>query len=178
MVEFKCFSAESRELLERRGFSIFTLSGQSVSSLKDAGRKFWSTWHEKYADIEQNKSLTSEVAIDSGRLVIPGSNWKSIEEQMGLINAFSDQLASAIPGVQAVMGEIQDYADLVFEYFDRTGGYLLEQTGENYIRTKTLVSGSISTHIGAGSPEGLIIGNLPGDNRAGSIYVAPLVIPA
>lgn len=42
-VEIKRFSQEAKEALEKQGFVIYGLTGQSIKTLRDAGRNFWST---------------------------------------------------------------------------------------------------------------------------------------
>src|SRR3989344_4656501 len=44
-VEVKRFSDEAREALTKEGYVVYILNGQSIRTLRESDRKFWSTWH-------------------------------------------------------------------------------------------------------------------------------------
>ncbi len=77
-VEAKRFTDEQKEALVKEGYVIYELTGQSIKSQKEQGRKFWSTWHKDYSQFEALTSMHSEVAINPDQLFIPKSNNKTL----------------------------------------------------------------------------------------------------
>ncbi len=85
-----------------------------------------------------------------------------------------------MPGVEAIIGEASDYAELAFAHLDATDGkgYLFgEKYGYNYARTKTPVGSGVA-HVGDfGDVRGLGVGHWHPDNRLGRVFAVPLVVP-
>ena len=52
LVAVQRFSQEAREVLEKQEYVIYELTAQSIKSLRETGRPFWSTWHKDYPDFE------------------------------------------------------------------------------------------------------------------------------
>ncbi len=129
-VEVRRFSDEARAALKEDGYIINTLTGQSIASLREAGRKILRTWGNRYdLQFEALTSEQSEVAINPSRLTLPNSNNKTLVQQEKMIKQFSIELGKKIPGVEAIMGGAPDYTDLAFTHLDATGECLF---GENY----------------------------------------------
>src|SRR3989344_8804148 len=55
------FTSEQRRLLEEEGYQIYTLTGESIQTLKAKGFKFWSTWHEQNPQFETLQSRVGQV---------------------------------------------------------------------------------------------------------------------
>ena len=176
------FSDEAKAALEKQKFIIHELTGQSIKSLKDSGRKFWTDWHKQYPDFEALASRRSEVAINPEKLFIDKSNNKTLSEQEEMIRKFSESLAKGrnrIPNVEAIMGGAPDYVELVFRHLDATGDYLFgEKYGYNYAMTKTFVGAGVASVGGFGPADGLLVSHWNPDYGHDYVFAAPLVVPA
>ncbi len=178
-VEVRRFSQEAREALEKQGFVVRELTGQSIASEREAGRKFWSTWHRDYPQFEALSSMQSEVAINPAKLFLPRSNNKTLRQQEDLIARFSTDLGTKVQGVEAVMGEAADYVDLAFAHLDVTGDRLFgENYGYNYARTKTPTVDSNVASVGGFHPvDGLDVRYWSRGYGRDDVFAAPLVVP-
>ncbi len=180
-VEVRRFSDEAREALTKEGYVIYALSGQSIRSLREQGRKFWSTWHKdgQYEEFETKGSMHSEVAISPDALFIPDSNDKTLKQQENAIAKFSKELTKKIKGVEAVMGEAPDYVELAFAHLDATGDRLFgEKYDYNYARTKTPTVGSRVAGVGYFlAADGLLVGDWDRALGARRVFASPLVVP-
>lgn len=170
------FSSEARERLERKGFVIYELTGQSIKSQRDAGRNFWSTWHVEYP-FEAQPSRQSEVAVNPMRLLLPYSNNLTLAEQKVMVAEFGEQLE--VPGATAILSEAPDYTELAFKHLDVAGGYLFgRRDGYNYTRTRTRTGGSSVAVVGDFNPvHGLLVDSWNHDNGSRHVWAAPLVVP-
>ena len=179
-VEVKRFSPEAREKLEKAGYLIDQIGGNSIKSLRDNGRRFWSTWHNSYPDLEALTSSYTEVAINPDQLFLPDSNSKTLSQQEAMVAKFSKELAKKIPGVQAIIGEMPDYVELAFNHQAKTGDYLFGQKYDyNYARTKTPTSGSFVADVGYfRSDDGLRVDDWHADRGLSDVFAAPLVVPS
>ncbi len=183
--EIKRFSDEAVEALLKRDFVIHDLNGESIASLRGAGRRFWSTWHRDYPEFEAKTSRLTQVAInpDPERFFLPESNRKTLKQQEEMIAKFSKELASGknrIKGVVAIMGEMPDYVELAFRHLDATQKYLFGPDYDyNYARTKTLSVGSDVANVGYFDPDhGLSIGYWHRGKGYDNVWAVPLVVPA
>lgn len=178
-VEIKRFTNEAREALEKEGYVIYGLKGESIKSQRDAQRPFWSTWHHRYPDFEALPSMCSEVAINPQELFLRRSKNKNLRQQEALVEKFSQDLAIQVSGVAAVIGQAADYIDLTFQHLDATQDCLFgKKYGYNYARTKTPTSRSAVAIVGDfGADYGLDIYSWPTGNGNAHVYAAPLVIP-
>ncbi len=184
-IETLRFSQEAREALTQKGFVIYELTGQSIKSQRDAGRKFWSTWHKDYPQFEALPSRHAEVAVNPKALFIPKSNDKTLSEQEAMVAKFSQELGKKVPGAEVVIGEAADYVELAFAHLDATTEQgnpvrLFGETyGYNYTRTKTPTVGSLLAVVGDFRADDgpSVYGYRPGD-RGGDVRVSPLVVPA
>lgn len=178
MDEVRRFSSQTRAL-EKEGYLVYELSGQSIRSFKEAGRPFQSTWHKDYPHLENLTSSKTEFAIDPQKLVLPKSNNKTLKEQEEMVREFSLRLARKIPGVEAIIGESPDYVELVFLHLDKTGQRLFgEKYDYSFTRTKTPVDSS-SIAVGNFQAEyGLEVFRCRSDeDRRVGVWIAPLVVP-
>ncbi len=180
-VEVKRFSDEAREALTREGYVIYTLNGQSIRTQREAGRKFWSTWHsdKQYADFETQSSISSEVAVKPDAIFIPDSNNRTLDQQKDIIYNFSQKLGDKVKGVEAVMGDAADYVGVAFAHLDATGERLFgEKDQYNYARTKTpTVGGSVARVGDFYADYGLRVNGWDADYRHGLVFASPLVVP-
>lgn len=185
VTETKRFSPDLREALEKKGFRVYTLTGQSISSEKAQGRKFWSTWHRDYPKFEALTSIHSEVAIDPDpdKFFIPKSNNKTLDHQLEMVADHSQKLQKTLTSeVSAVMGEAPDYVDLTFSHLDtlkdikdRLFG---EKYGYNFTRTKTPTVESLVADVGDfHADRGLHVSYWYRGDGPGFVFAAPLVVP-
>jgi hypothetical protein len=179
-LEIKRFSVEQREALEKQGFVIYGLTGQSIKTLRDSGRKFWSTWHKDYPDFEALGSMHSEVAINPSKPFLPKSNNKTLAQQEEMVNKFSEELGKKVKGVKAIIGQAPDYVELAFAHLDNTKEYLFgAKDNYDYARTKTPTSGSGVAFVGDfGVDGGLNVYNWNRGHGDDGVHAAPLVVPA
>ncbi len=179
-VEARKFSPEAREALEKAGYVVYELTGQSIGSLREAGRRFWSTWHQDRPEFEALNSIGSEVAINPSQLFLPDSNRKTLKEQEAMIAQFSKKLAKQVSGVKAIMGEAPDYVESYFAHLDATGQHLFgKEYDYGYARTKTPTSGSDVAYVGSAFPVfGLDVHRWHRDRGHDDVFAAPLVVPA
>lgn len=179
--EVKRFSDEAREALTKEGYVIYELNGQSIRTQREAGRKFWSTWHadSRYADFETQSSMHSEVAVKPDQLFIEGSNNKTLKQQEALIAKYSTDLGGKVQGVEAIMGDAADYVGLTFAHLDATGERLFgEKYDYNWARTKTPTVGGGVASVGSFDADGgLRVSSWFAAGRDGFLLAAPLVVP-
>lgn len=180
-VELQRFSDEAREALQKEGYVIHELTGKSIAALREAGNKFWSSWHRDYPDFEAIPSRFSEVAIKPDQLSIPESNKKTLAEQEAMVGEFSNQLSTSIPGVKAVIGEVSDYTELAFAHLSVADNedYLFgEKYSYNYTRTKTVIGHFVAVVGYFYRDDGLGVDCWGSEDRGDNLFVSPLVVPA
>ena len=178
-VEIKRFSKEQKEALEKQGFVIYGLTGQSIKTLRDAGRKFWSTWHKELPDFEALGSMHSEVAINPNKPFLPKSNNKTLAQQEDMVGKYSAEVAKKVPGVKAIIGQAPDYVELAFAHLDSTKEYLFgAKDNYDYARTKTPTSSSGVADVGDFRADvGLGVNDWDAGHGDGIVHAAPLVVP-
>lgn len=177
--ELQRFTPEARRALERRGYRIDALTGQSIKTLRDAGKPSWLSWrHEDDPKLEVMPSRTSDVAIDPEHLFLPDSNRKTLREQEAMVEKFSKDLK--IDGVEAVIGEMPDYVELTFNYLDVTGERLFgEDCNYDSARTKTPTDKFSVAHVGRfDAGRGLYVDRWRHEERGDGLWAAPLIVPA
>ena len=179
IVEIKRFTDEQREALIKEGYIIYGLTGQSIKTLRDAGRRFWSTWHKGLPDFEALTSMQSEVAINPRKLFLPRSNNKTLPQQEEMVSKFSEKLGKKVQGVKAIIGQAPDYVELSFVHFDANKYYYLFGAKYNYdwARTKTPTSGSSVAGVGGFNASGLGIDAWDRDDHIRCLRAVPLVMP-
>lgn len=178
-LEIKRFSQEAKEALEKRGFVIYGLTGQSIKTLRDAGRQFWSTWHKDFPGFETLISMHSEVAIKPNKLFLPKSNNKTLPQQEKMVGKFSEELGKKVKGVKAIIGQAPDYVELAFAHLDSTKEYLFgAKYNYDYARTKTPTSSSRVAVVGHfRADDGLGVAYWGAVHGGDFVHAAPLVVP-
>jgi len=191
--ETKRFSPDLKEALEKKGFVVYTIGGQSIKSEKEQGRKFRPTWQDNYPtfwhykDYEDFWNLTSmysEVAINSDpkKFYIARSYDKTLNQQLEMIADYSKKLQRKLSSeIEAVMGQAADYVDLTFVHLDvhtmedRLFG---KKYGYIFARTKTPTVGSYVASVGHfRSDSGLHVDDDRDDNCIYGVWAVPLVVP-
>lgn len=172
------FSREQRKKLERKGYIVYSLTGQTIASLRDTGHQFWSTWHIG-EPIEQYKSMLTEVAIKPKNLFLPNSTSKTLDEQIATVEHFGKKIGDEVKSVTAILGSVPDYAELAFLHLAITGKRLFgSDYGYDYTRTTTPTDGPFVAVVGAFNADyGLRIYDRDGDSRFDYIWASPLVVP-
>ena len=178
-IEVRRFTDEARATLEKEGYVVDTLTSQSIATLRSKGMPFWSSWHKDYPQFEALTSMSSEVAIHPEKLFLPKSNNKTLAQQEQLINKFSQELSKKVPGVDAIMGGMADYADLAFAHLEATGDRLFgEKYDYNYARTNTPTVGGLVANVGSFGPsDGLAVVSWHRGRGYSRVFAAPLVVP-
>lgn len=181
-VAVKRFTDKQKEALHKIGLTaIYPLSGQSLRSLREGGRKFWTDWHKDSPDFENLTSRLSEVAINPNKLFLPKSNNKTLEQQEEMVKKFSEELRGRkrILGIEAVMGEVPDYTELAFLHLDATEERLFgEKYNYDYARTKTGVGSGVALVGRFYADFGLCVDSWRPGSGGGGVWAAPLVVPA
>lgn len=173
------FSAEQRKGLERKGYLVYSLTGQTIATLRDRGHPFRSTWHQGEA-IEQVRSMLTEVAVNPKSLFLQDSNRKTLDEQLVAVEKFGRKLSGEVKGVTAILGTAPDYAELAFSHLSATGKRLFGKDYDyDYTRTTTPTGESGVAVVGVFyADRGLLVHDWGRGGRAGGIWAAPLVVPA
>ena len=121
--------------------------------------------------------------------IIPRSEGFPLAEHLALIGRYSPQLvAEEIPGTQAIMGEVPDYAEVAFLHLDasREKGKPVYLFGADegfiyhtYARTQTPAGDGDVAGVGFFDPvRGLGVHRWPAQDRVPTVYAAPLIVPA
>lgn len=178
-VEIKRFTPEAWEALEKQGYVIYRLNGESIKSMKEAGRSFYSKWHNILPKFEALPSMHSEVAINPDNIFLPESDNKTLKQQEALVEKFSQELRKTAPNVSAIIGQVSDYVELAFQHLDATGQRLFGKNYDyNYARTKTPTSSRKVADVGYfHTRDGLTINEWFTRYGADFLFVAPLVVP-
>lgn len=182
-LEIKRFSGEAHQELEKRGFMVYELTGQeSIKSLREQGFPFWTTWHkdyQDYPDFEAQTARASEVAInpDPRKVFIPGSNGKTLDQQLRMVSDFSRKLG--VNGAIAEIGGVGDYVGVVAKHLNATGVRLFgEKYDYDYARTVTPTVGSSVAIVGCFSADrGLRVSHFGRGYGGYNVWAAPLVVP-
>ncbi len=190
-LEIRRFTPEARLALEKEGYIIYDLIGESVKSLREAGKRFWTKWHseEAYQDFEARTSMCSQVAIKP-HFFLSDSNFKTLKEQEEMVKRFSQELVRKLRketqvknlGIEVIIGEASDYAEVTFRHLEKTGERLFGESDHYYsTRTKTPIDGSDNAdvaHVGVHhAVHGLTIQHRSPNETGDSIFVFPLVVP-
>lgn len=176
LVEVKRFSPEAREALEKEGYVIYALTGQSIRSLRESGRKFW------YVDSALENLVSnfgSEVAINPQEFFLPDSFGKLPREQEELVAKFNRQLVKKIPGVQAVIAdEPSVWAEIYHQHFEATKKVLFgSKHNFFYTVTKTGAGFGFAIFGSTCAGHGPRVGGWSPERRPPDMGVARLVVP-
>ena len=177
--EIKKFSDEARASLIGQGFAIDVLTGQSIFSFRESGAIFfWANWHKNEPDLENIPSMKSEVAIKPTALFLPGSNNRSLPEQVEMTSKFSKELSGQIPGVEAVMGGMADYVDLFSTRILNHDFDIGLDNNYDFARSNTVTSDNKSVEVGLFHPMfGIRVFRDDPLEVSAYKFAAPLVIP-
>jgi hypothetical protein len=179
--EIKRFTPEAREILRKKRYSIYELTGKSIKTLREQSRGKLTIWHEGH-EFENLPSALSEVAINPRKQFLPDSNLKTFEQQEEMIRKFSQELKEEIPEVEAIIGEVPDYAELDFKHLNATRERLFRRRYRFgryycYTRTKTPVNNTNMLFIGRiEDNDSLYIYDSPSDARR-ELWITPLIKP-
>ena len=172
------FSAEQRKGLERKGYFVYSLTGQTIATLRDAGHPFWSTWHQGEA-IEQVRSMLAEIAVNPRNLFLPDSNRKTLDEQLAMVEKFGRKIAGEVKGVTAILGSAADYTELAFAHLNQKEQRLFGKDFDyDYTRTTTPTGASGVAVVGRFFYDdvGLLVHFLPRGACHSYVWAAPLVV--
>ncbi|MBI2195594.1 MAG: hypothetical protein HYU48_00940 [Candidatus Levybacteria bacterium] len=183
--EIKRFSEEARTALAKEGYVIYELTGRSLISLMiEVGEPFdYEIWEREYPQFMTKTSMICEVAINPSNVRLEGSDNKTLEQQLSLIAAFSAEISERINGVEAVMGDAADYAELIAIHYFRTKKMLFVGVDGTRFQAVTKTRISRETHIAnvghigffPPRPSILVTGGI-GDGSHG-FFAVPLIVP-
>lgn len=190
--EVKRFSQEARELLLAKGYVIYELTGKTLRDLYEPEGYF--SFLMVYPQAAETPTLKSEVAIDPSfeGMYLPESGNKPLAQQEEMVARFSEKLAESIGGVKAVVGEVQDYAELARLHYEATSQRLWSEDYQDYYRrhygkdprytrTKTVPGPSADSVIQIGNWYKVAVLKLDlWAKKDGNplVWVTPLVVPA
>lgn len=174
------FSDEDKRALKDEGKIVLPLADLSVREIRDLALRFGILWTVGDPQFEAARAISSEVAIDPNQLYIPGSNNSTMEEQLGMVADYSNDLSSRIPGVEAVLGGTSaDQIALMINYHTATGSQLHgNEYGFGYARTMTEQGEGRHMAIGAFDVgHGLHMWNVADSEANPKIWASPLIVP-
>jgi hypothetical protein len=124
------FSCTQRELLTEKGYSIYSLTGKTMSDLAGLGLHFWSEW-QRGDDIIKMPSLITEVAYYPGLPFLPDSSQTSYRDLVIKTLLLTMDINQKIPGILFMIGSPVDYAEIALAQYIATGQTAFDLTGEN-----------------------------------------------
>jgi hypothetical protein len=174
------FSSKDRIVLEKQGYVIIELLGNSLADLRNDKLPVYVLGFERFEShpFERQSSMCTQVAVNPKDFFLSDSGNKTLEEQKAMIHAYSDNVRMSIPGVVAVMGSVSDYAELSFAYCSKTGEQLFSKPG---IRSASYVMPDHSQTAWLYSPEDRVdvyVQNIVCDAESPNLWAAPLVVPS
>lgn len=141
----KEFTPEIRELLEKDGFVIYSLTGRSIADLKEEGNFIDIVpWVSNRDNTLHIPSRQTEVAFhpDPKRFFLEGSSEKTELEQQILLLQFSRQFETSFPGTKVIKGEGADFIELALRYYEDSKKRLFgKKYGYRYTRTNSSSGG-------------------------------------
>ncbi len=170
--EFTPFNGYTKDKLNKKLFLRYRLNGETIQGLRDREYDIRVELH----DLSPHRktlllapALTSEVAVDPRNFPLPDSDGSSYEEQLQMVNDYSDNLSARgiILGAKAVIGEAIDYIALFARYGT---GFI----GDVRCRTATLIEGR-PVIVSVNSQGGVAL--FPWSTGPGDVEIAPLIIP-
>jgi hypothetical protein len=174
------FNQEQSRALERKGFTVFNLTGRTIATLRDESNPVYSTWHTREA-FERLPSLRSQVAVKQGETFLNLSSHSILTENLDQVDRYANRIGQEVRGVTAIMGSVADYSELAFSYLKRTGeqifGKKYTYTNFQYARTTTLAGHGDSSLAVAYGNEGLIIQMCSTTGVSYDIHASPLLVP-
>lgn len=181
------FTPEQRKNLERNGYVIYRLTGQTIPTLKAAGNFFIPSSY--MFDNKVARSMVGEVAISPKALYLKESQNKTLKEQMKMMEEHAKSITKIFPGLTAIVGGAPDYAELAFQHLKATGVYLFggeDGSPEANICTPhtctTSYSGQDKTGIYYATVgihdefQGLGISSREPGKQWGDLYASPIIV--
>ncbi|MBI4130511.1 hypothetical protein HY468_04295 [Candidatus Roizmanbacteria bacterium] len=168
------FSSETRDMLRAQGSVVYELSGQTLVSLKDAGKPFITTIFEYPYN---SPSRLSEVAFNPNELFLSGTNGKSMDKQMQALDEYNRMLRAKMSDVEAVIGSVSDYAELAFSHLEATGRFLFgpEYNNEMTRTTTQAFNTNLCVRFVKVYGFGICVWGRHGMER---VSIAPLIVPS
>lgn len=173
----KRFSQIQREKLEKSGYCIFELHGESMLSLRKKGISFWSKWHEG-EKLEADLSRRTEVAINPKNDFLENSGNKSVFEQLKLVNKHRESVLNTFPGVNLIIGRVADYLELDLNMINTRGFGMFRNEGNGDLAvTTSLNSDGYPVFVGRSYSESMIVSYRMNHSGGSDIKVIPLIVP-
>ncbi len=130
------FNPDARAQLEKEGYSIYHLTGQSMEMMVHSGRvhnsESFLQFGRKYTKVWKLKSMRTEVAFKANEFFLD-KNAKSFRQHQELIDRFSRDISNSIEDVQVVRGSVADYMELSLSYMETTGNTLLRSVFDSIL---------------------------------------------
>lgn len=117
--EIRKFNPETKKALRDQGYIFYTLTGQSVASLRESGRHFFTKWHIGQP-FEELPSRKSEVAIKPEEFVLQVSDNRPLWKQIKRVESETTRFNRTVKGAKKVIGGVADLAELAFLHLDAT----------------------------------------------------------
>jgi len=175
-----CFSSKQESLLRNSGYEMYDLTGQTITSLHEAGNPFQLDWHtyDPFKSISLVSSRVGQVAFHPGKLFLEGSDNMNMPDQLSLFTRYKLAIEIEMPGVTAIVGNVADYAELLALHRDRTHRYLFGEEYEfGFARTLTVIEGEGPVIVGFRHGQGFSMIPSRGNQSAAGLYIAPLLVP-
>lgn len=191
--KIKGFLRKDEMSLRKKDFQIFTLTGQSIKSIRstydyDPGDLLRVDSYIVDRNLIEDLSQFSEVAIDPSQLYLPDSNNLSLAEQKKIILKHSKTLQTNLQtnDVEAVMLEAPDYIDLFYSVPKEVREMLFGKLNEyRSARTPTKVrlidtlpeSYTEVASVGQYNGEGLHVSHTTADKGYPHLFAFPVIVP-
>ena len=171
------FTKEQNNLLIQKGFTIYSLKGESIRLLKNKGVPFWSKWHDGMP-IENIESRLSEVAINVKNPFLPKSGGMTVFNQLLCVNEYSHEINANIPGVAAIIGSSADYLALINSFRGSNhNSRLFSRYGGCDYATTTSIYDLHSLFVGEFYDDSLVVSYRFGNSGYSDIKILPLIVP-
>jgi len=173
------FTSDQRTALEKKGYLIYHLTGQTIETLLYNGKSILSAFRGD--SIEQLQSMLTEVAIDPKNLFLPNSNNERMDVQTARVKQFGEKLEKEIPGVTAIIGHAPDYVELTFLHLASTSKNLFGKDHNFLYTCTTTPTNAVNRLVVVGNFHDfgcLGITNSDATSPSENVWVAPLVVPS
>jgi len=183
----RMFTPEAIAGLEKEGYDIYELFGESVQTLLEQGKSI-DVQNMMYRPPKDSKDLKemlesparkTQVAIKPNALFLDEAQGLPFDWQEEMVRTHSEKLREKIPGVKAIIGKLPDYLELNFA-LDEEADYNIDTL---QIRTSTVFDSyrekdlCATLTFGAGINPQLDSLSKEGTSHNAS-FIIPLVVPA
>lgn len=190
------FTKEEKRILKADGVTIFRLTGESISSQREA--KPFSHTTGSWGQLPLIRMLTlparrMEVGIytDPDRFFVSDCFYKTMQQQQELIDSEAEELRDrlGLPHITMIIPEVAEATEVIFQHFEKTGSRILNRdfikpkSGSTsdyiYIRTKTLSDweGRETARVGEFIEKGLWVSEGASNYNGPSIGAARWIVP-